>query len=47
MLTGRPASAIKEAVEHYVTFAIQAERTVPRVYQWRPAPKKPATASPA
>jgi NADH:ubiquinone reductase (H+-translocating) len=46
MLTGRPASAIKEAIEHYVTFAIQAERTVPHVYQWRPAPKKPATAVP-
>jgi len=45
MLTGRPASAIKEAVERYVTFAIRAERTIPRVYQRRPAPKKPATAS--
>jgi len=46
MLTGRPASAIKEATEHYVTLAIQAERTIPRVYHWRPAPKKPATAAP-
>jgi NADH:ubiquinone reductase (H+-translocating) len=45
MLTGRPASAVKEAVERYVTFAIQAERAVPRVYQWRPAPRKPATAA--
>jgi NADH:ubiquinone reductase (H+-translocating) len=42
MLTGRPASAMKEAIERYVTFGVQAERTVPRVYRWRPAPDRPA-----
>jgi NADH:ubiquinone reductase (H+-translocating) len=45
MLTGRLAHAIKEAIEHYVTFGIRAERTVPRVYQWRPAPKQVARVS--
>jgi len=45
MLTGRPASAVKEFAERYVTFAIQAERLIPRVYQWRPAPGKPVTAA--
>jgi NADH:ubiquinone reductase (H+-translocating) len=42
MLTGRLAHTIKEAIEHYVTFGIRAERTVPRVYQWRRAPKRAA-----
>jgi NADH:ubiquinone reductase (H+-translocating) len=37
-LTGKPASALKEAVEHYVTFGVAAERTVPGVYRWAPAP---------
>jgi NADH:ubiquinone reductase (H+-translocating) len=37
-LTGRAASAFKEAIEHYVTFGVTAERTVPGVYRWAPAP---------
>ena len=37
-LTGRPANALKEAVEHYVTFSVTAERTIPGVYRWAPAP---------
>jgi NADH:ubiquinone reductase (H+-translocating) len=45
MLTGRHAHAIKEAIEHYVTFGIRAERTVPHVYKWRPAPKQVARVS--
>jgi NADH dehydrogenase FAD-containing subunit len=44
-LTGRPANVFKETIEHYVTFAIQAERTIPRIYQWRPAPKEPTETS--
>lgn len=28
---------IKEAVEHYVTIAVRAERRVPGVYHWSPA----------
>ena len=39
MLTGRPASLLKEAIEHYVAFAVRAERRVPGLYHWRPAPK--------
>lgn len=38
-LTGKPANALKEAVEHYVAFSVTAERTVPGVYRWAPAPK--------
>jgi NADH:ubiquinone reductase (H+-translocating) len=38
-LTGRPGNALKEAVEHYVTFGVTAEGTVPGVYRWAPAPK--------
>ena len=38
-LTGKPANALKEAVERYVTFSVTAERTVPGVYRWAPAPK--------
>jgi NADH:ubiquinone reductase (H+-translocating) len=37
-LTGKPANALKEAVEHYVTFGVAAERAVPGVYRWAPAP---------
>jgi hypothetical protein len=40
VLTGKPANALKEAIEHYVTFGVTAERTVPGVYRWAPAPKK-------
>jgi NADH dehydrogenase FAD-containing subunit len=40
LLTGRPANVIKEAVEHYVTFAVRAEHRVPGVYQWNPAPRR-------
>jgi NADH:ubiquinone reductase (H+-translocating) len=39
-LTGKPGSALKEAVEHYVTFGVTAERTVPGVYRWAPAPNR-------
>jgi len=39
ILTGKPANALKEAIEHYVTFSVTAERTVPGVYRWAPAPK--------
>jgi NADH:ubiquinone reductase (H+-translocating) len=38
ILTGKPANALKEAIEHYVTFGVTAERTVPGVYRWAPAP---------
>lgn len=38
MLTGRPASWLKEAVEHYVSLAVRAERTVPGIYHWSPEP---------
>lgn len=40
MLTGRPAHWMKEAIEHYVTFAARAERTLPGIYHWAPAAKK-------
>ena len=40
MLTGRPANALKEAIEHYVAFAVRAERRIPGLYHWRPAPKQ-------
>jgi NADH dehydrogenase len=40
MLTGRPAHWMKEAIEHYVTFAARAERTVPGIYHWAPTAKK-------
>ena len=40
MLTGRPAHWMKEAIEHYVTFAVRAERTLPGIYHWAPAAKK-------
>lgn len=39
MLAGRPASWLKEAIEHYVSFAVRAERRVPGLYHWSPAPK--------
>jgi hypothetical protein len=29
MLTGRPASWFKEAIEHYVTLAVRTERRIP------------------
>jgi NADH:ubiquinone reductase (H+-translocating) len=38
ILTGKPANALKEAVERYVAFGVTAERTVPGVYHWAPAP---------
>jgi NADH:ubiquinone reductase (H+-translocating) len=38
ILTGKPANVLKEAIEHYVTFGVTAERTVPGVYRWAPAP---------
>jgi NADH:ubiquinone reductase (H+-translocating) len=38
IITGKPANALKEAIEHYVTFGVTAERTVPGVYRWAPAP---------
>lgn len=40
MLTGRPAHWLKEAIEHYVTFAARAERIIPGIYHWAPAAKK-------
>ena len=40
MLTGRPGHWMKEAIEHYVTFAARAERTLPGIYRWAPAAKK-------
>jgi NADH:ubiquinone reductase (H+-translocating) len=39
LLTGKPGNALKEAVEHYVTFGVTAERVVPGVYRWAPAPR--------
>jgi NADH dehydrogenase FAD-containing subunit len=39
ILTGRAGSALKEMVEHYVTFGVSAERTLPGVYRWAPAPR--------
>lgn len=39
LLTGRPASALKEAVEHYVTLAVGGERFVPGLYHWSPGTK--------
>jgi NADH dehydrogenase FAD-containing subunit len=38
-LTGRAGNALKEAVEHYVTFGVTAERTIPGVYRWAPGPQ--------
>jgi NADH dehydrogenase FAD-containing subunit len=38
-LTGRAGNALKEAVEHYVTFGVTAERTIPGVYHWAPGPR--------
>jgi NADH:ubiquinone reductase (H+-translocating) len=38
ILTGKPANALKEAVERYVTFGVTAERTVPGVYRWASCP---------
>jgi NADH:ubiquinone reductase (H+-translocating) len=46
MLTGKPANALKEAVEHYVTFGVTAERTVPGVYRWAPAPNRSKSGNP-
>jgi NADH:ubiquinone reductase (H+-translocating) len=46
ILTGKPANVLKEAVEHYVTFGVTAERTVPGVYRWAPAPKRRESGSP-
>lgn len=40
VLTGRSAYWMKEAIEHYVTFAARAERTLPGIYKWVPAAKK-------
>jgi thioredoxin reductase len=34
-----PGNALKETVEHYVTFGVTAERTIPGVYHWAPGPK--------
>ena len=39
ILTGRAGNALKEAVEHYVTFGVTAERTIAGVYHWAPGPK--------
>jgi hypothetical protein len=39
MLTGRPADTLKEVIEHYVAFAVRAERRIPGFYHWRPAPR--------
>jgi len=39
ILTGRAGNALKEAVEHYVTFGVTAERAIPGVYRWAPGPK--------
>jgi NADH:ubiquinone reductase (H+-translocating) len=40
MLTGRPANTLKEAIEHYVALAVRAERRIPGLYHWRPAPRQ-------
>ena len=39
ILTGRAGNALKETVEHYVTFGVTAERAIPGVYRWAPGPK--------
>lgn len=39
ILTGRAGNALKETVEHYVTFGVTAERTIPGLYHWAPGPK--------
>lgn len=39
MLTGRPANALKEAIEHYVALAVRGERRIPGLYHWRSAPR--------
>lgn len=39
ILTGRAGNALKETVEHYVTFGVTAERTIPGVYHWAPGPR--------
>jgi len=39
ILTGRAGNAVKETVEHYVTFGVTAERAIPGVYRWAPGPK--------
>src|SRR5262249_61453836 len=41
ILTGRAGNALKETVEHYVTFGVTAERTIPRAYPRAPGPKPP------
>jgi NADH:ubiquinone reductase (H+-translocating) len=46
ILTGKPANALKEAVEHYVTFGVAAERTVPGVYRWAPASNRRESGKP-
>lgn len=43
MLTGRPANMVKEAIEHYVALAVRAERRIPGLYHWRPAPHAGST----
>jgi hypothetical protein len=30
---------MKEAIEHFVTFAAPAERTLPGIYRWPPQPE--------
>jgi NADH dehydrogenase FAD-containing subunit len=39
VLTGRTGSVLKEMVEHYVTLGVSAERTIPGLYRWAPAPR--------
>jgi NADH dehydrogenase FAD-containing subunit len=39
ILTGRVGSALKEIVEHYVTFGVSAERSIPGFYRWAPGPR--------
>jgi NADH dehydrogenase FAD-containing subunit len=39
IVTGRTGNALKELIEHYVTFGVSAERTVPGVYHWAPGPR--------
>jgi NADH dehydrogenase FAD-containing subunit len=31
---------LKEAIEHYVALAVRAERRIPGLYHWRPAPRQ-------
>lgn len=39
LLTGRLAARVKDAVEGYVSFSLGAERTIPGLYNWSPAPR--------